>query len=493
MLKFVVFTQSHMAMFFLYKLLRDGVTVVYEKVQDDTVFVFPPTGQCRKFTGRGNVDTVPELENPNTVHLFDACAGVNAREPFGHPAKLAIFTSPNEISYKQLMRSGVSSLAVPSYTLEELDKRREFFPKVDADSYARKIDLFGCGSIRLVLGLDEKRSEELVEEAIENTTVINMLDVMQYHEVGANSGVTGPHALFATSLAPDADKNDIASYARRKVVWNISSPYIMRELIRRSTDDAMKFAARASVIFQDSPGLELSAGLFFENIAPAVLAKGGTFRVRQLLDGEERDEQWPGRNLVPSTHITKVRDVHALCNDQNTLFTFLKKMPAFDAHTPPHQYFNCTNSASHTINMEAAVTMCERLRASGGPSDKVHFYFIVPAHRFDDGWRGPQSYKGPGGQSNMIKLLDTTDLKTQQENRQKLGVDDKKVQLVASNLVQYALRLDLTGGIVRSAGAGVGSGQIRSYSTASRPGTRPGGSGRRVTVRVVQGIWKFIL
>lgn len=108
-------------MCFLYKLLREGTTVVYEKVQTGIIYVISPFGECRNLLGRATVDVVRELSNPATVHLLDACAGMNAREPLEHHAKLAIFTSPNQISYKQLLRTGVSSLTVPSYTREEMD------------------------------------------------------------------------------------------------------------------------------------------------------------------------------------------------------------------------------------------------------------------------------------------------------------------------------------------------------------------------------------
>lgn len=251
-------------MYFLYRLLRDGYTVVYEKVYAGKVFVFPPTGECRVFLGIANDVAVPELKSPRAVHIFDACAGKHAREPLQHNAKVAVVTSPNEISYKQLSRSGASWLTVPSYSRAELDKRRVHFPAVTDDAYRQKIDMCGCGSIRLVLGFELAMTVRTIENAISNTTVSNMLDIAQQKEVDAKKGIEGPHLLFAASLPLDASKRDISSY--RRLPWNIASPYIMHELISRCKDEAMLFAERAAFVFQNTPGLQATAGLFFEVI-----------------------------------------------------------------------------------------------------------------------------------------------------------------------------------------------------------------------------------
>lgn len=474
----IVVVQSHMAMFFLYKLLRDGVTVVYEKVLAGKVFVYPPAGECRVITGKANDEVVPELMSPTTVHLFDACAGVNAREPLLHSAKLAIFTSPNEISYKQLLRSGVVSLTVPSYTRAELDKRRAYFPDVTDDAYQQRIEMFGCGSIRLVLGLDQAKAADMLARAIENTTVRNMLDIVQHKEVDTAKGIIGPHVLFTASLAEGASKCDISSYSRLAVSWNIASSYIMSELIRKSKDEAMKFAERAATVFHETPGLEATAGMFFENVAPEILAKGGTIRVRKLSDDgkyEEYDQEWPALRHVRCGHISTVSKAFSACTDVNSLYCFLGKMPGFDACRPPNEFFNFAVGETHTINIEAAVKMCERV----SKDDKVHLYFVVPADRFDDGWKATQSFARAGKQSNLKKL---TGPNTQAKNLQKLKVDNKQVSVVAKKLVQYALRLP---GV-----SGEGAGQVRRFSTMTSA-SRSRGNG--MAAQVVQRMWKLIV
>lgn len=228
-------------------------------------------------------------------------------------------------------------------------------------------------------------------------------------------------------------------------------------------DEAVQFAERAATVFQDTPGLETSAGTSFESVAPAILARGGTFRIREITTDSivERDKEFPALRDVRCGHITQLSDVYEQCTKTNSLFSFLKRMPAFDAHRAPNEYFNFTTRSSHQINIHAAVHMCSRPIQEGRKSE---LYFVVPADRFDNGWLNPQSYEGPAGQANMKKLQDTTKPKQQEDARRKLEVDDNQVQLVATNLVQYALWLDLTG---RSTGGvgGVGGGQVRQFST----------------------------
>ena len=57
-------------MYFLFKLLRAGYTVVYEKVSTDTVFVIPAVGNCRVFRGRATVDVVSEFYDKQTNSAF---------------------------------------------------------------------------------------------------------------------------------------------------------------------------------------------------------------------------------------------------------------------------------------------------------------------------------------------------------------------------------------------------------------------------------------
>lgn len=455
--------QSYMAMYFLHNLVRDGFTVVYEKPFTRKIFVIPPTGDCSEITGEADDELVPELKSANTVHLFDACAGMHAREPFMYVAKVAIFTSPNETSYKQHQRSGSMLFTVPSYTAAELETRRKYFVPIGDHVYQGKLEKFGGSSIRLMLGLNDVVAEAMLERALGTTTFGDVEEILRHVEV-ASKGAFGPHFLFSTSLAPGANPNDINSYTRENMVWNIASSYIMGELVRRRNDEALQFAERAAVVFSTTQGLEQTGGSFSEAIAPYVLAKGGTFRVRRLSgkNMKEYDQEFPKRLHVSATSITTPTDVHEKCKNSGSIYSLLKKMPGFDAFAPPNQYFNFTNRPSHPIHMKTAIQICERVR---GENDKAHWYFVVPSERFDEGWRGAQSFEGLGANRTIAQLLDTTDHKKQQSGLKMLGVTEEQVQLVASKMVQYVIRWDLNDQNVLAVDAM--DRQVRRFSTGT--------------------------
>jgi hypothetical protein len=486
----------------LYKLLRDGTTVVYENVYKDLVYVIPASGACRVYGGKASRLRSPELDDPTVVHLFDACAGTNAREPHGHEAKLAIFTSPNECSFRPFFSRGALRLSVPSYTRAEMDKRRPWFPEVKDESYEEKIRVCGCGSIRLVLGLSQEVAVGMVGHAINSLTVQDLLNVVQRVERSPGSGALGPHTLFATSLHPGADKTSIESYRPSKMSWNVASSFIMQKFIDKHKDEATLFAQRAAAVFQSTPGLEVTAGMFFEQVAPLVLAKGGTFRVRQLTsDGAVEEVLWPEMSDNRPVGVTQPSQVHERCKDINALYSILKTLAGIDSFKPPNQYFNFTTREDHPINMSAAVTICSHAQSM---SDKAELYFVVPPHRFESGWTKPQSFSAPKGQCNMAKLLEPGD----QEARRKLEVTMEQVDVVNRHLVQYALSMDFkdqfpvttrkTNKSVgkRNAkvkeprgGRGAGGEQVRRFSTCTGHYPRPSG----VTGRAMFGVLKFFL
>jgi hypothetical protein len=346
-------------MYFLFKLLLEGYTVVYEQVLTGKVFVIPPTGDCRVFFGKAMSDVVSEFYGPKTVHLFDACAD---REPIKNPSKVIIFTSPSFNSFMQIQRLGAIMLTIPSYSLVEMNYRRTSFPHVTDDVYKHKLEMCGHGSIRLVLGLESKKTEDLLFEAVQNTTVRKMLEVVQKKDVDMVNGIRGPSSLFITTLAKGADKTDIRSYAPHKVAWNISSGYIMQKLVAQCKDEAMLFAARAADVFQQTPGLEATAGLFFEAVAPRWLAEGGKFKVRKLDGtGVEVEEEWSKLTVVDTTNLTQLSDACVQCVDPNSMYLFLRKMTGIDAFNPLTKYLQCTESKLHPVSLKSLVIISEHL------------------------------------------------------------------------------------------------------------------------------------
>ena len=478
--------QSYMAMYFLFKLLLEGYTVVYEQVLTEKVFVIPPTGDCRVFFGKATSDVVSEFYGPKTAHLFDACAGTNNREPIKNPSKVIIFTSPNFNSYKQIQRLGAIMLTVPSYSLVEMNNRRTSFPHVTEDVYKHKLEMCGHGSIRLVLGLEMKRTEELLLEAVQNTTVRNMLEVVQNRDVDMVNGIRGPSSLFTTTLAKGADKTDIRSYAPHNVAWNISSGYIMNKLVAQCKDEAVLFAGRASDVFQRIPALEPTAGKFFEAVAPRWLAEGGKFKVRKLDGtGVEVEEEWSKLTVVDAANFTQLSDACVQCVDTNSMYLFMRKMEGIDAFNPPTKFLQCTVSKLHPVSLNSLVIINKHLPTGA----KLLLYYVVPANRYDEGWHDEQSFSGPTKQRNAKKLLSMTDAEIEKIMR----VNETNFNAVHSKLEQYVVRLDLNKPPVTPQKAGYlpTYDSIRTFSTMARDSNAVRGSvagGMKALQRVLKMI-----
>ena len=389
--------------------------------------------------------------NKQTVHLFDACLGTNLRDPIKNSSKVVIFTSPYFNSCQQFQRIGAAVVFVPSYSREEMDKRRASFPLITDEIYQQKLELCGHGSIRLVLGLSMEQTNSLLQVAIQRTTLSNMLDIVRGKAVDVVPGIKGPFSLFTATLdghpchwwpaSRDAIKTDMDSYDSHNVSWNISSSHIMRLLVARCYDEAMRFAASAASVFQQTPGSEVTAGLFFEAVAPWLLAAGGEFKVRKLDGtGTEIEEVWPRLTVEVATHINQLSEALLHCTNSSYMFLFLAggKMVGIDAFHPLTKYLQCTQKSSHLIHLKSMAAICKQLPLE----TKLRLYFVVPAQRFDEGWRDAQSFAGPSeihqNASSKLQRMDGEEIQSTM-----MDVSKSDWDLVQTKLEQYAVRVDL--------------------------------------------------
>ena len=425
-------------MYFLFRSLQEGYTVVYEKMDTCMVYVIPPTGPCRAFEGVATGAVVNEFDGPKTVHLFDAASAGVKREPIPNQSKVIIFTSPNCSNYTQLRRSGIVQLTVPSYSEEEMDLRRPLFTHVADEEYKERLKLFGCGSIRLVLGLSMFEARSVLENVLKKTTYENLLDIVQQIEINDTSNLKGPASLFKTSLVAGVDKSNIDSY--RKLYWNISSSYILKQIISKQIDGFDSFADKFHRIYQNNPGLMETASYLFEVYAATVLAKGGSFKIRELgKKNKETIKELPELGKIFKPLVNKFEGARRECTSKDVLHVFLNNMPIFDSYLPPDQYFNFTTRDKHPINMGCLLEMCKQLK---GKDEKIHLYFVVPEDRFNKGWKTSQSFKGSLKIRNMKKLLNSSKPTKQKESLDIVGASKSDVELVADRVVQYALCIE---------------------------------------------------
>jgi hypothetical protein len=124
-------------------MLWKGRTVVYEIVEEDTVFIITSDGVVRRGEGAAKI---PYLNDENTVHIFDAKATeTGAREPAMSDAFLVEFSSENSASFEQTSRRpAVVRYCIPSYTLEELLTVHEYFGVSEDEVRARVAQIGTC-------------------------------------------------------------------------------------------------------------------------------------------------------------------------------------------------------------------------------------------------------------------------------------------------------------------------------------------------------------
>jgi len=90
-------------MYCLVKLIKNGVTVIYESAESGQYYVFKEHGSYSRASPAVEAN-VPELKSSTTVHWFDCKAGAAHAEPNSSRAKLIATTSANDHILKQARR-----------------------------------------------------------------------------------------------------------------------------------------------------------------------------------------------------------------------------------------------------------------------------------------------------------------------------------------------------------------------------------------------------
>jgi hypothetical protein len=102
----------------VYFWLKGVKTIVFESVGEEMIWVFNESNvNC--FTKGTHV---PELNNPETLFLFDPYGNGNPREPKQCSAFGVIAASPNPSHYKQFHKNVGRKLYIPVWSLEELER-----------------------------------------------------------------------------------------------------------------------------------------------------------------------------------------------------------------------------------------------------------------------------------------------------------------------------------------------------------------------------------
>jgi hypothetical protein len=380
-------------MFFLHKLIKAGITVVYESRVREMIWVFKENGS-EFFTGTANEISCPDLRSRETVHIFDCRAGPETRQPVSSAAKLILFSSTNINSYKQTIRDQpLDPFVIPSTTEEEFFMYASRLG-ISHDRAAEVAKIFGTGKIRPLV-----RKSLSVDGAIQAYS----LDKLKIYASVENtvSGESSPAILIDVDLPPpiesessSAEHNLAIRYEFSNALWRYSSADIVKKLSQLHEDEVERVLQgvlaglnSSYAVFNRTFGT--MHGMLLEHYAPKFVVKYG-ITCTQVSDPTKSFSIPKGSLTVVQCERKPIEDVLRDCKDPKKLYFFGDNNPGFDFFVPPNKFFNTTstltNSGSHDISLRTAMEICQQLK-----DDEAKFVFVVP-EREQEKWAREQSF-----------------------------------------------------------------------------------------------------
>ena len=380
-------------MFFLHKLIKAGITVVYESRIQSMIWVWKENkSEC--FAGTANEISCPDLESRETVHIFDCRAGSETQQPVSSAAKLILFSSTNINSYKQTLRDQpLNPFVIPSTTEEEFYSYANHLG-VSSEWIAEIAMKDGTGKIRPLV-----QDSSRVDVAIR----VYSFDKLKIYASLENtvSGESSPAILIDADLqSPIVSEGSSAEhslsirYNFNNALWRYSSGYIVKELIRvhgaameRVLQDVLTGLNDSYAVFNRTFGS--MHGMLLEHYAPKFVVKHG-ITCTQVSDPTKSFTIVKDSLEVVHCDLKQINDVLRVCNNPNKLYFFGNNNPGYDFFISPNMFFKTTstltNSGVHNISLIAAMEICRQL-----VGQKVKFVFVVPEGELKK-WLREQSF-----------------------------------------------------------------------------------------------------
>ena len=406
-------------MYFLWYFVNQGQTVVFESVPKKATYVYRADGSCRKIRGHADDTVCPELDDENTIHLFDAKAGNDCYEPVHSKAFLMIFSSPNRHSYAQHERESVSTIGVPSYGDEEIVKAVKTLmnPPLSDAEIESKCAKYG-NNLRLVLSA-ESQAVAVIAAALKRFNP-NICDQYMDGTNGRGKDGSNPAVLLKLEKSGDEYPSVLATYRVENMMWSFASVYIRREVSQLKRTELQQMLTRFVIGTCRENIWANMRGSVFEPVAGNLIAAGIDVVYRPLhksgsRDAAAADVKFGAEKLdVKPYRCTDVIDMLDNCKDATKLYCICGTMPAIDFFNPPNNFFQVTSSKDgHPINLNAMLAICGRIEGD------INLYFVVSDDIYPF-YKNEQSFK----RNHVTRALNG------------LSEEDR---LILTNLHQFAL------------------------------------------------------
>ncbi|EGF80090.1 hypothetical protein BATDEDRAFT_88508 [Batrachochytrium dendrobatidis JAM81] len=356
--------KTYFGYFLLLHLARSGATVVYESGVDQKRYLLTPNGVLE-----GGKDAFWKiLDSSSTFYIVDGSAPVDV------DAKTILVTSPRREIWHRFSKGSCDIRYMPVWSKEELHFCRPMlFPNVSGE-LVESLYLKWGGIARYVLKHAlVKEQQDFLDKALEVSNIDSVVESFGKSDTAADA---------SSRLIHISVKDDFHSGP-----YLFASDYVADKIYSRvyekNRNNLIKFLSAAEEIGETGQ----LRGILFEKYAHTVIAKGGSFKIRDLRTGSESTLQLPmDLSTLLFSNNSQVQDA-TNCYFRPISNTF----ESVDSFIKPNLLFQMTCAKDHPCRQAGLRNVLEIL---GNPS-KPELYFVVPPDRFACFTR--QSYLGVDG------------------------------------------------------------------------------------------------
>lgn len=255
--------------FFGYVLLlylaRMGATVVYESGLSQKRFLF-----SRDIVVQGSTrDFVTILDRPTTYYIVDGA------KPAYYPARTILLTSPRRSVWFAFNKTNCEPLYMPVWSRKEIMKCRDLlYPNLDASMVSGHFRRWG-GIARYVLEYAASdRQQLMLEKAFDSVDIDWLVDACG--KLDANDAEVS-HRLLHYRVNKRFDSE----------YFVFASLYVQQEGYKRLYEKDKRKLLEFIAASDGVGAIAVLRGHLFEGHVHSVLPRGGTFRIRHLIDDNE--------------------------------------------------------------------------------------------------------------------------------------------------------------------------------------------------------------
>jgi hypothetical protein len=345
--------KTYFGYFLLLQLARSGATVVYENALEGSLYLFSPDG-VKEGTRQA---FLPYLRSSSTFYIVDGMEPLRAAA-----AKTILLTSLRKDIWHQFSKGPCTLRYMPVWSREEMFACRSMLYPTLSEDLVQDLYLKWGGIARYVLkfATDEEQQARLNEA----------MDVSNIDAVLQSFGGSGEKADASSRLIHRSVKDGFHSGP-----YLFASAYVVDQIYSRVYAKDRQHLIRFLSATQGIGDTGQLRGILFEKHAHTVLAKGGSFEIRDLQTGQESTLLLPADipTFMYSSNNTEFQAA------QNCYFRPVSKIfESVDSFIKPNLLFQMTGAKDHPCKQTG---LRDVLTILGNPQEPK-LYFVVPPDRF---------------------------------------------------------------------------------------------------------------